>query len=158
MTRTRTGRSTLPVLGSPIHRLGGGFFSHEPPFVQAMGSVRHPHSETIGRFMAETAYRKYLNALFSSFVTDRIQHAEPRPNFMAANSVPSQLSHCTCFNQLHRVQCPENGMLTIYLRCLWSQVTRAAQPTAQQAIQGVQEKTVRVLLQQQNGQRRHHEH
>lgn len=40
-----------------------------------------------GLFMAETAYRKYLRALFSSFDVDKIQYAELRPNFMAANSV-----------------------------------------------------------------------
>lgn len=40
-----------------------------------------------GLFMAETAYRKYLRALFNSFNDDKIQYAELRPNFMAANSV-----------------------------------------------------------------------
>lgn len=37
--------------------------------------------------MAEFAYRKYLRGLFSSFDQDKIQYAELRPNFMAANSV-----------------------------------------------------------------------
>ncbi|KAK7734798.1 hypothetical protein SLS63_004218 [Diaporthe eres] len=40
-----------------------------------------------GLFMAEFAYRKYLRGLFSSFDKDKIQYAELRPNFMAANSV-----------------------------------------------------------------------
>lgn len=40
-----------------------------------------------GLFLAETAYRKYLRALFSSFDSDKIQYAELRPNFMKANSV-----------------------------------------------------------------------
>lgn len=40
-----------------------------------------------GLFLAETAYRKYLQALFSSFDKDHIQYAELRPNFMKANSV-----------------------------------------------------------------------
>lgn len=40
-----------------------------------------------GLFVAETAYRQYLRALFSSFDKDKIQYAELRPNFMAANSV-----------------------------------------------------------------------
>lgn len=40
-----------------------------------------------GLFVAEIAYKKYLHALFSSFDKDKIQYAELRPNFMAANSV-----------------------------------------------------------------------
>lgn len=42
-----------------------------------------------GLFLAETAYRKYLRGLFTSFDKDKIQYAELRPNFMAANSVSS---------------------------------------------------------------------
>lgn len=44
-----------------------------------------------GLFVAEIAYRKYLHALFSSFDKDKIQYAELRPNFMAANSVSSTI-------------------------------------------------------------------
>lgn len=40
-----------------------------------------------GLFFAEHAYRVYLQQLFSSFNADKIQYAELRPNFMAANSV-----------------------------------------------------------------------
>lgn len=60
-----------------------------------------------GLFLAETAYRKYLQALFSSFDDDKIQYAELRPNFMKANSVSfifflevsPYLSKCSCVSK-----------------------------------------------------------
>lgn len=50
-----------------------------------------------GLFLAETAYRKYLRALFSSFDSDKIQYAELRPNFMKANSVSFIVSSMCTF-------------------------------------------------------------
>lgn len=40
-----------------------------------------------GLFNYETAYRKYTKALLEDFVRDKIQYAEIRPNFMAANNL-----------------------------------------------------------------------
>lgn len=65
-----------------------GFFSHVSLIYCRQWALFDTRTQMMkGLFMAETAYRKYLRALFGSFDEDKIQYAELRPNFMAANSV-----------------------------------------------------------------------